>query len=714
MLSVADLKSILNKEKIQYSSTGNGESVSNVMAPTMGVVVDTDDPLEQGRMRVFCPAWGDSVKKLHHLPWALYISPFGGTINSSSFTRGNDPGNATSNGAISYGFWGIPEQGSLALVATVDGDIRKRVWMGSTPNHQESNTINSGRWKADGQNFEGPFTSGDSPIQPIYDNMSEAFQGMKDSAEWKTRAFSYQTSAIFNSPPNQSKSTYVDDDLGDFQDSERDEWVKPILGEHGYDWSGLKSVGSHKNSRVFGMTTPGFHNFTMDDRPFNNRIGFRSSTGHVVLLDDTNERIYVATNKGKNYVEMDSSGNIDVYSERRISVHSEKDMNFSSDETIRFKANKGMHFYSGDKRGQYALEETPEDGQIRFHSVHDTHFITEKSFRFLSEENSYFEIGDTEYKTIGNDKFEHINGNYNLILNEGNYNRSIGGTINSITKNDYKHFSGGEIEFSSRGQLEIFSFENVIDIGSKGAIAIKSYDGDVSLESLSGDINLVAPRDSADTSFISLGQDGISIFSPDTITMSGLELIFNGPQTFNPPLMTATNPLAEPYSSSDSVDENDSGGILMGAIGDIPSIRYHDDIPATLLGASDNNSGDGGSGGGGGSGGDSSTPTTETMTISDSVSPKIIDSLSENNKNIHWTIYVKNDDSGKFSSLDVNATFFNGTIHYTVYNVIRGGGADRGFLSVEVIYQSGSSSILLQASCDSSTDSDLTLSRIRF
>ena len=60
-----------------YSGDADGEkSDKTPIGMTLGVVVDTDDPLQMGRLRVFCPALNDNPKKLQHLPWAIYISPF--------------------------------------------------------------------------------------------------------------------------------------------------------------------------------------------------------------------------------------------------------------------------------------------------------------------------------------------------------------------------------------------------------------------------------------------------------------------------------------------------------------------------------------------------------------------------------------------------------------------------------------------------------------
>ena len=56
---------------------------------TIGVVVDTNDPQQMGRLRVLCPTLGDTEdQNLGVIPWAMYVSPLAGA--NSIGTRGTD------------------------------------------------------------------------------------------------------------------------------------------------------------------------------------------------------------------------------------------------------------------------------------------------------------------------------------------------------------------------------------------------------------------------------------------------------------------------------------------------------------------------------------------------------------------------------------------------------------------------------------------------
>lgn len=470
-----------------YSSDGIGERTEVPSALTLGIVVDTDDPLQMGRLRIFCPTLNDNPKKIHHLPWAIYISPFGGSINNSSFTRGHDPANCTSQGATQYGFWGIPEQGAHVLVGCVDGDPRRRFYIGTVYEHQEVHGVLTGRWNwGEGGSVDGPLTSDNTPLEPLYTNLKKAFVD-NSSPEWKTRAADYQAAAVRSDVgeiPNSNKGTYLDQQYDEISESEQHEWVKPILGAHGYDWSGHKGLGSFMSSRVYGYSTPSGHTFIMDDRPFNSRVKFRSAAGHQIILDDTNERIYINTGEGNSWIEMDSSGNIDVFSERRISIHAKKDINFTTDETFRVSAKKGIHLYAGDNHEQEDLGSPPEDGEIRIQSEADMHLITRKNFRKLVFLDSLSEIGGNEFKTVGESVYTQVQKDIHTVTNDGDYNLTVSGGINELVEGDTKRHAIGVQRMSSDGDTAIFAFDGKMDIGSQTMLNLKSISEDITLEAV--------------------------------------------------------------------------------------------------------------------------------------------------------------------------------------------------------------------------------------
>lgn len=428
---------------------------------SLGVVVDTDDPLQMGRLRVYCPELNDDPKKVQHLPWATYVSPFGGTIRNGAYTRGHQEDSAKTTGTVPYGFWAIPEVGANVLVTCINGDPRRRVWMGCVYDHQEIGGLLTGVYDWESGGPDGPLTSDGpdnvgehKPIQPAYGNLAKAFQDDKTSSEWKTRGGDYSG----------TKNVEIDSfgTTGEIAAAEEDSWVKEKLGAMGYDWSGFKSLGAYLASRIVGFCSPGLHSITFDDRAFNSRIKLRTTAGHQIILDDTNERIYVNTYEGKSWVELDVNGNIDIYSDRRISMRAKKDINFSTDESFRVKATKGIYMYAGETEGQSPLSEVPEDGQIRLHSSNDMHLFTEGDLYQKINGNRDIEIdGDSETLVQGSIAIESSTDEFNLIT-----------PSNFVSMEDTFQIEGNSGRIEMSGVLQLGGVSSNIELG--GIIGLDS------------------------------------------------------------------------------------------------------------------------------------------------------------------------------------------------------------------------------------------------
>ena len=523
---------MLFRNKIKsLSSDGKGDVTSkNVFGITRGLVVNTDDPLEEGRIQIYCPAFNDDPKKIQHLPWVTYVSPFGGSIDNKNYTRGPGDVMPNSDGAVHYGMWGICELGAEVAVGCFDGDPTSRFWFGSVPAHQETHTQFNGRfdWSAEYGTPDGPLTSLKKPIQPIYDNWTSAFVDRK-AREWKTRGADFQVTTNpddgTGSPSKLKGDAYIDEPYEKMAEHEPDAWVRSILGANGYDWSGYKGVGAFKSSRVFGMSTPGFHSFSMDDRAFNSRIKFRTSSGHLFIMDDTNERIYVMTNKGKNWVEMDSNGNIDVFADRRVSIHSNSDINLTAGTDIRLLAGGGIHLYAGHtSSGDHpALDYTPNDGEIRIQSEYDTHMISQ-NLRQKTYENAYTEVGINKYDVVKGSSFMDVTDNINVSTITGDYIKSVARDLFETITNDSKRFSYGTSAVSSVGDNENHSFNGGVTIGSKNDTTIKSATGNIGMNAVAGNVSSKGTN-----SEMQIGGDGITAKSDKDVAIEGKKVTISVP-----------------------------------------------------------------------------------------------------------------------------------------------------------------------------------------
>lgn len=361
---------------------------------TIGTVVDTNDPQQMGRVRVICAQWGDTWSDIvEDVPWAVYVTPFGGQQQVG--TRG--PGIQESSGGIAYGIWAVPKVGAQVLVLCIDGDPGSRAYFGCVYDQFTPHTMPHGRFMYDDHpELEkegaspapyGPYTSTEKYIQPLTDNMKQAF-GAKDEPnfEYRSRASDYTVSRLDVTQLNQTYSK-VQDDNGVVLD----DWTSTQGYQASRSDPDTPSSYTDKNydPMVYSFTSPGFHALSMDDRQENCRVRLRTTSGHQIIMDDTNERIYIATAQGNNWIEMDQDGNIDIFTSNKLSVHANKEINFTSDETIRMYAKKGIHLRS--------------DEEVRIDAAMDIHVKTAQNIRTKATQSIITEAGMSLESKCGSD-----------------------------------------------------------------------------------------------------------------------------------------------------------------------------------------------------------------------------------------------------------------------------------------------------------------------
>lgn len=416
---------------------------------SVGRVMDTNDPNQMGRIRVYIPSLDRNTSLVGDLPFAIYCSPFGGHQQVQS--RGPTT-SAYTIGPVAYGFFSVPKVGTDVVIAHFDGNPQYRVWFGALQGMYLSHTLPHGRFTfnnpASPGELDGPLSSTESPIQPQYGNLTGAYTrtsavASNDGAtstqprvnfEYRTRGIDYQAAALGPgelTAPDQTISAVADDRGYSFTEEDGTKFKNGNFTQ-GYAQSriepnvpadpALVESGVNYDPQVYCLTTPGFHAWSMDDRPENCRIRFRTSSGHTIILDDTNERIYIATAQGNNWVEMDQDGSVDVYSARRVSIHAAMDVNIKTEGTFRVDAATGVHIHSG--------------GDTRITTAGNTEILT---------------TGDINVENQGNIGIQ-SNGNIN-VLASSILNLSSGSDTNFNTGGVGAWTTASSLNFNANGQL---------------------------------------------------------------------------------------------------------------------------------------------------------------------------------------------------------------------------------------------------------------------
>lgn len=363
---------------------------------TVGTVVDTNDPQQMGRVRAVCAGLGDTFETTYTaIPWASYASPFAGTTQLGTKGRGDDE----TTGPVAYGVWGIPKVGAQVLVMCIDGDPTMRVWVGCLPTQLANHTMPHGRftYKDDDKIPEsdtkpvGPLTGFETKIEPLASNLERAFgNGFEGNHnyEFATRAADFQLASV-SSKQIPSTLSLVSDDQ-DFNPNIANTSEDFPLIRQGYqtdrqtpDLQVPENLGPRLlDNMVTSIVSPGFHALSMDDRKENSRIRIRTVGGHQIIMDDTNERIYISTAKGENWIEIDETGNIDIYTSGKLSAHAKEDINFTTDSTFRVYAKKGIHMRS--------------DRQTRFTSTGDFTLRTDAVMRMQADTELFIQANDRD------------------------------------------------------------------------------------------------------------------------------------------------------------------------------------------------------------------------------------------------------------------------------------------------------------------------------
>jgi hypothetical protein len=364
--------------------------------------------LEQGTLNN--PEWQDYVFPLQ------YLSPFYG-VTSSDF-EGPDEKNFY-DVQKSYGMWMVPpDVGTRVLCTFVDGDSNQGFWIGCIADKHQNHMIpglaasSNVAW-APGQKekydvdavpvaefhrkkIKGAYepNSQPKPVHPFADRLltqgllADAARGVTSSSsrrEFPSRVFGISTPGA---PDGKSP-------------------VKAI----GYKDPGQTMVPS---SRLPG------HQFVMDDGDKsgeNKLIRLRSGAGHQVLLNDSQNIIYIANAEGTAWMEFTASGKIDIYAADSVSIHTEADFNFRADRDINLEALRNVNIKTHE--GDMVLN-VKKDFNLR----------------------------------VDNTAKIYINGNYDQYI-KGNYNTTVAGSVNFLSNEKMNLTGKGDLSVITQGKFTI-------------------------------------------------------------------------------------------------------------------------------------------------------------------------------------------------------------------------------------------------------------------
>jgi len=317
-------------QKMQQGSLGGVNILNGVY---VGVVTDTADAIYTGRIKVKFPEFGaeDTPR------YVLLITPFGGYTNpkdsSGDPTQYGSDESSESGSPKSYGMWPQPPATGTEVLVAFTTRHQVGYLIGSAIGIDRNHMMGG---KASALNYSQQGT-----VLPVSE------KNPYDATDADTKP----------TDPNSSQNLLNQGLENDF-----------VRGHS------MSSARRESPSRVFGITTADGHTISMDDgdaQSNSKNIRVRTKGGAQVLMDDTNQTVFIINHKGNAYIEMDGEGKIDVYSQKDISYHCEGDFNLHAKGNINMQADNGVQ-----------IKSTGADGVKVEATAGDYDLYTAKDFKF--------------------------------------------------------------------------------------------------------------------------------------------------------------------------------------------------------------------------------------------------------------------------------------------------------------------------------------------
>ena len=328
-------KSQASSKPASFSQNASTQASNLSPGPYIAIVKNNVDPQRMGRLQVWVSLLSPDENDQSNWVTVSYASPFYGYYQADSTESANEYGKTKQ----SYGMWMVPPDLEVRVLVTfANGDITKGFWFACIMDGHShymvpslGSSINSD-WVANNKEIPADQRPDRVPVMEYNDRDST----LDSDPNWASN----------KKPLHQAQLQQLRQQGLDF------DYVRgPILS----------SSQRESPSQVFGISTPGRiinrtdkqdkklrkggHTFVMDDGDIsgdNNFLRLRTGAGHQILMHDSGDFIYISNAKGTAWIELDASGNIDMYSEGNFSLRAANSINLHADQNINMYAGNKM------------------------------------------------------------------------------------------------------------------------------------------------------------------------------------------------------------------------------------------------------------------------------------------------------------------------------------------------------------------------------------
>ena len=302
-----------------------------------GIVKLNVDPLRMGRLRVWIADMGGNEDDANNWRWVAYASPFYGHTTQNQNIKTNSY-KATES---TYGMWMVPpDVGNTVLCCFINGDPGRGYWFAcaTTPKISHGMTPGMGQFtdNKEKSTVESPL------VRAAIDRAEPTFL---PTAEFNENVKANKTGGFVNNRfPIHEPQAEVLINQGLDTDPVRGATSTSSMREAPSSVFGISTPGRPgDNSKVVPKYRAGGHTFVMDDGDTTGTdqlIRLRTAGGHQILMNDTEQVLYIANSTGTAWMEFGNNGQIHMYANQGFNVRTDGDINMHSKQNINIQGDE--------------------------------------------------------------------------------------------------------------------------------------------------------------------------------------------------------------------------------------------------------------------------------------------------------------------------------------------------------------------------------------
>jgi len=209
------------------------------------------------------------------------------------------------------------------------------------------------------------------------------------------------------------------------------------------NWDTGKKDGTH---RIGG------HSFVMDDKLTQRHIRLRTAGGNQILMDDTNELIYIINKPGTAWVELAKDGSVHVFSDENFNVRATGNINMRADNTLNLEAGVKINIKAGlTEEGPKTVELNKVQGDIHIEAGNTINSLTNFEYNVMTQKEGSI-ISHASKGQIVNDATSTISNRGQNLVNYAENQFTVGsGSSSHVTSSGPTYIKGATVHLNDGG-----------------------------------------------------------------------------------------------------------------------------------------------------------------------------------------------------------------------------------------------------------------------